>query len=200
MSGQDELDRRRIAGSARAILDRTDWRHLKMRTVIKEADVSARRFYGLFANEGDLALFMLEQEFELLRQTLVTTLSAPPVGWSSIGRFADAYLDIFLDPAVEKRRRYYHAHLEGAAARRRFTSMRNQVLLPLELALAAAEGRGEIRVHDPVADARRTYNLLEGLIYVILWADHDEPAETLRSSVHSFISRALGAPDPRSVT
>jgi hypothetical protein len=81
---------------------------------------------------------MLEAEFELLRQTLVAALSAPAVGRRSIERFTDVY------------------------ARRRFSSMRNQLLATLELAIAAVRDRGEVRVADPVADARRL-NLLEGL-------------------------------------
>jgi AcrR family transcriptional regulator len=197
MSGDDDVDRRRIAAHARAVLDRTEWRHLKMRTVIKESDVSARRFYELFKNEGDLALFMLEEEFEQMRQTLVATLAAEPMGWSGIEGFIDIYLDIFLDPAVDGRRRYYHAHLEGETARQRFTSMRNQVQAPLESAIAAAHGRGEIQVEDPVADAHRTFNLLEGLIYYILWADREDEPETTKASVHSFLRRALGVQDAR---
>jgi AcrR family transcriptional regulator len=193
MGGHDEADRRRIGSCARAVLERTSWRHLKLRTVIKEADVSARRFYELFDNEGDLALHLLEEDFEQLRQNLVSTLSAPPCGWSSIERFIDVYLDIFLDPAVDDRRRYFHSHMEGEAARQRFTVMRSQVLLPLELALSAAASRGEIQVDDHVADAHRVYNLLEGLIYVVLWADRDEDADRVRTSVHAFIARALGA-------
>lgn len=188
----DERDRDRIAECARAVLTRTAWRHLKIRTVIREADVSARRFYDLFANEDDLALFLVEQEFELLRRTLVSALSTPPAGWSSIVRFVDVYLNLFLAPDFDDRRRYYHAHMSGEGARRRFTRMRDQVVRPLELAFLAAQAGGEIHVADPAADARRTYNLLEGLVYFLLWANREEDAAAITSSVHSFVFRALG--------
>jgi hypothetical protein len=55
VSEHDAEGQRRIASCARSVLDRTNGRHLKMRTVIKEADISARRFYELFENEADLA-------------------------------------------------------------------------------------------------------------------------------------------------
>lgn len=192
-AGEDSEVRAQIAASARAILERNQWRHLKLRTVIREADVSARRFYGLFANEADLAVFLLEQDFETIRTGLVSALEEHPVGWSGIERFVAAYLEIFLNPGVENQRRYYHAQLEQGSAQLRFTTMRSQVLQPLERALEEAKGLGEISVDDPVADAHRAYNVLEGIIYSVLWAERDDDPATLTDSVQSFLRRAFGA-------
>lgn len=117
-------------------------------------------------------------------------------GWRGVAGFVETYLDTLADAAGDSRWRYYHAHVEDDASRHRLARMREQLLLPLEHALAEATERGEVCAGDPAADARRTYNLLEGLLYSVLWSGRHEDAVAVKRSVLSFLHRAFGVAEP----
>ncbi len=185
-----------ILNATWTVLQRSGFEGLKVRSVLREAGVSARTFYEEFSDKDELFLALLREEMARAapRIRAVVDLADGPV--EKVGAWIKAVISAGSDP-----KRAARARLFGSLQQitRRFSVEyavgRDSLTAPLLEAIVAGHREGIFPWADPAADTLFIYELTGGLLSeVALASPLLEPTDVVARDASRFVLRALGLP------
>jgi AcrR family transcriptional regulator len=188
-------ERAELVGAAWKVLERSGFEGFKVQLVMREAGVSARRFYQLYPDKETLLLALLQDEMARAGAHLRSALAQSEGPLEQVENWIRGVIGAAADPRRVARARLFT--FQQAVMRRFSVELDESIELlvgPLRDALALGRSTGSFPWADPDGDAVLIYALAGGAMTDALVERPDRAVEDVMEQTIGFVVRALGVP------
>jgi AcrR family transcriptional regulator len=193
--GTDE-ERESILRATWIVLGRSGFEGFKVQLVLREAGVSARTFYRLYADKDELFLALLHEEMSRAAPRIRTAVERADGPVDRVAAWVRSVIGGASDPRRAARTRLFGS-LQTVQRRfpREVAPGMEGLRQPLLDAIIDGKDDGTFPWADPERDAVLVYELVGGLLSDLALAiPPTQPLETVIRDATDFTLRALGVP------
>ncbi|MBF4997243.1 TetR/AcrR family transcriptional regulator [Nocardia sp. BSTN01] len=188
---EDAVARHRILCAAREVLERSNFRSLKIRQVLAASGISARRFYCLFPSKGHLLLALLTDEVRAANARLRRTLRTAPTASQQLRGWVAFTIAHGYDASRAERLRMFRSPELLDELPEQTRSVHRVLNRQLADILARGMRDHEFRPGNPEADAIMVQYLVRGVLDDLLLAPLPHAEEEIVSATYAFVLNAL---------
>ncbi|MBO0853253.1 MAG: TetR/AcrR family transcriptional regulator [Nocardia sp.] len=180
--------------AARDVLERSGWWGFKVRSVLRQADLSTRSFYRHFDSKSDLLVALLQRELGSAAERLRRVTAAAETPSAQIRVYLTAMVDTAYDPQTAKQSSLFAVHWRELLPGHSDTinSCMTHLVQPLMDAVAAGAASGEVSSTVPSADAWAIFYLVAGMTADQAASRVPMPRAEFENIITPFVERAIG--------
>lgn len=189
----DDIERLQLMAAAEQVLARGGWWGFKLRSVLRQAQLSTRSFYRHFDGKDGLLAALLEGELlaiaEYLRLLCDDTYSAVERVWLYI----EALIDLAFDQRIVKPASLFAVHWRKLLPRHAEIVERctQALTAPLVDALDDARHSRALVCEDPTAEAKAIFFLISSTVFDRPHTGEQDSRALVECTIISLVARAL---------